>query len=197
MVDHLRCNLTVNRKSNCAAESLNVVLVPAVLVNIGHEGGRVPNRCAGLLTVHVDDSLLSTCCKHSAASLVVECPGPLTTLIDVRLVASYMTILVNTAADLDAGVCSRSTHDSILELQFKVVQFAQLPNEELIRLDRMLLGRFTGNRPVLDRPVAHVRRLPAIEVFAVKDGLKAILLGGNGGACNKGRQREQHNTNEQ
>ena len=53
-----------------------------------------------------------------------------------------------------------------------------LPDEELVRSTRVCLGRFGRDGAVLDRPVGHVRGLPAVESLAVKDRLETVVLRG-------------------
>src|SRR6185503_15995745 len=104
---------------------------------------------------------------------------------DVGLVAPDEALVLHGAAELHPGVGLRA-EDAEAEPEVEVADRPALPDDELIGGRQVLGGGFAGDGAVLDREVAHVGRLPALERLAVEDRAEAGLaldraLGGAGG----------------
>ena len=80
------------------------------------------------------------------------------------------------AAELKPAVDPGQTFHAESDLELEISQVAALPHQVLVHFAGVLLGDFGGDRAVLDRPIAHVRHLPAFQRLAVEDALEARLV---------------------
>jgi hypothetical protein len=183
LVDRFRHQLAVDEVLELRPACHDPQVVPVALPDHLLQCFGIADRLAhGLGAVGGDRHTFATLGEDAAAFLLVEDARIGRPRLEVTLIAADDGITVVLAAILDAAIAAG---DSILQLEFEIIEVALTPDQERVAFGGFLGGCLADDRSVLHRPELRLS-LPALERRAVEDRHESGIIGG--GSANHGHR---------